>query len=235
VLDLGEPVPADAVANCRLYANRHQAIASLLKGGIVGEVGTQTGRFAKAIFDIAKPRRLDVFDLTLDRFMPGELAEPIRRGEVVMHVGDSAALLATFPDQHFDWLYIDADHSYEGVQRDIAQAVKKVKETGVLVFNDYTLWSPLEGCRYGVLKAVNELAATGVWDFAYLALHPWGYHDVALRRVPAADRRAVVRSHTTASPFQITDICWDERVGNYVGETSGSNVEPHFKHITQRP
>jgi SAM-dependent methyltransferase len=181
--NFGDIVIDDAVSGCRVFANRHRAIDSLPKGGIIAEVGTQTGHFADHIYKIAKPKKLHLFDLSLEWFDRSVLVEPIRRGTVEIHLGDSAGELGKFPAEHFDWLYIDGDHSYPGVQRDIAQAVRTVKRDGLLVFNDYTVWSPLEACNYGVLKAVNELVNSGEWEFVYLALHPWGYHDVALRRV----------------------------------------------------
>lgn len=178
----GDAVSDAAVANCRVFPNRHRAIESLPRGGVVAEVGTQTGRFADYIFKAVRPDKLDLFDLSLERFDPDVLVEPIRDGRVEIHLGDSSSELAKFPDEHFDWLYIDGDHSYAGVKRDIAQAVRAVKRDGLIVFNDYTVWSPLEVSNYGVLKAVNEMVNSCEWEFAYLALHPWGYHDVALRR-----------------------------------------------------
>jgi SAM-dependent methyltransferase len=180
--DFGEIVADDAVSRCQVFANRHRAIESLPKGGFVAEVGTQTGQFANHIFDVATPDKLHLFDLSMEWFDTTLLVEPIRDKSVHIHLGDSSTELGKFPDEHFDWIYIDGDHSYAGVTKDIAQAVRKVKRDGVLVFNDYTTWSPLEACNYGVLKAVNELANSGEWEFVYLALHPYGYHDVALRR-----------------------------------------------------
>jgi hypothetical protein len=180
--DLGEIVIDDAVTNCRVFPNRHRAIESLPKGGVVGEVGTQTGRFADFIFRVAKPDKLHLFDLSREWFDCSVLVEPMRQGIVEFHIGDSSTELNRFPAEYFDWLYIDAGHSYECVTKDIAQAVRKLKRDGLLIFNDYTVWSPLEVCKYGVLKAVNELVNGGEWEFMYFALHPWGYHDVALRR-----------------------------------------------------
>ena len=67
-------------------------------------------------------------------------------------------------------IYIDADHSYEGVKRDIQAGISKVKHDGFLVFNDYTYWSPAECLPYGVIQAVNELCLEGEWEMIYFAL-----------------------------------------------------------------
>jgi hypothetical protein len=101
---------------------------------------------------------------------------------VQLHESDSAAALASFPERYFDWIYIDADHSYEGVCRDIDPAKRALKPAGLLVFNDYIFYSHNELGPYGVVQAVNELCVKDEWEFRYLALHPAMYCDVAVAR-----------------------------------------------------
>lgn len=62
-------------------------------------------------------------------------------------------------------------------------AVDKIKRDGILIFNDYTVWSMLEMTDYGVVPVVNEMLASGGWEMLYLALQPLMYCDVALRRI----------------------------------------------------
>jgi predicted O-methyltransferase YrrM len=100
---------------------------------------------------------------------------------VRLHEGDSAAGLDSVQDGFFDLIYIDAGHSYAAVKKDSAAAVRKVKEDGVIVFNDYTIWSPMEAKPYGVVRAVNELVCEG-WDVVGFAVAAHGYHDIALQR-----------------------------------------------------
>jgi predicted O-methyltransferase YrrM len=38
---------------------------------------------------------------------------------------------------HFDFIFIDADHSYEGVRRDTVIALNLVKTNGIIVWHDY--------------------------------------------------------------------------------------------------
>jgi hypothetical protein len=40
----------------------------------------------------------------------------------------------------------------------------------------------LEKIKYGVYRAVNEFCLNCGFEIIYLGLHPWGYHDVALRK-----------------------------------------------------
>ena len=83
-------------------------------------------------------------------------------------------------NQKIDLLFIDGDHSYEGVQKDTRVATSKVKNGGVLVFNDYMPWSIFEFQPYGVMATANQLINKG-WSLEGLALQPYGYFDVALR------------------------------------------------------
>lgn len=52
-----------------------------------------------------------------------------------------------------DLLLIDADHSYEGCKKDIANWYPLMARGGVMLFHDYDKTSP------GVIQAVNEFAA----------------------------------------------------------------------------
>jgi hypothetical protein len=177
-----EPEPrsleARHVERCTVLPDRVVMIREHLpKGGVVAEIGVAEGGNARTILESAQPRELHLIDMTfmhlehVDRAAPG----------VHFHERDSAEALAAFPDEYFDWIYIDGDHSYEGVVRDIEQAERKVKRDGVLVFNDYILFSYTELLAYGVVAAVNELCRRG-WEFRYFAFAPHMYCDVALVR-----------------------------------------------------
>lgn len=64
---------------------------------------------------------------------------------------DSITASNLFPENYFDLVFIDADHSYEFVMRDIKAWLPMVKEGGLLTGHDY-------GGRYtGVKKAVDEI------------------------------------------------------------------------------
>lgn len=55
-----------------------------------------------------------------------------------------------FNDNSLDFVYIDADHSYEAVKNDIKLWYPKVKKGGILAGHDYISATP------GVIKAVDE-------------------------------------------------------------------------------
>jgi hypothetical protein len=176
------PLPQDLLRNCVVLADRFELLRRLPGGGVVAEVGTDYGDFAKKIIEEARPRHLHIFDLSFRRFDHAYFSKFVDSNVVILHEGDSSTKLAEFPDLMFDWIYIDGDHSFEGVKKDIDQAITKIKRDGFVVFNDYTIHSPLEGMQYGVMRAVNDLCLDHGFEVAYLALSVLGYHDVALRQ-----------------------------------------------------
>lgn len=50
------------------------------------------------------------------------------------------ALLQSLPDESYDFIYLDGDHSYDGVKAEIPLYWKKVKTGGVLAGHDYCNW-----------------------------------------------------------------------------------------------
>jgi hypothetical protein len=173
-----------SLRRCRLLPDRVELLKHLPRRARVAELGTYYGSFAKQILETCAPIELALFDLTFHLLDAAYFAPHIELGRVRLHEGDSSTLLRTFPDEHFDWIYIDGDHSFEGVSKDIAVAKTKIKRNGLLVFNDYTVFSPLERCQYGVQRAVNDLCLNDDFEILFFALHVLGYHDVCLRRRP---------------------------------------------------
>lgn len=168
--------------NCRVIADRHTLLEHLPKHAVVAEVGVAYGDFSQEILSRTQPRELHLLDLEQrwgDRFVD-------RPKHVHCHIGDSGDLLEKFPDGYFDWIYIDADHSYEMVRRDAQIAQRKVKSGGLLVFNDYTIYDAILAQPYGVPKTVHELCREENWEMTYLALEATGFFDVVLRRREAA-------------------------------------------------
>jgi len=63
---------------------------------------------------------------------------------------DAAVVVGIFPDGYFDLVFLDADHHYDSVRRDIQVWLPKVRKGGILTGHDYTE-------RFvGVRKAVDE-------------------------------------------------------------------------------
>lgn len=155
-------------------------IRELPKGAVVAELGSFQGGSARAILAGAEPRELHLIDRDFSNLRRDFVPDDVVR----LHEGDSASTLGTFPDEHFDWIHIDADHSYAGVKRDIDEAKRKVKRDGLLVFDDYVFFSANELMPYGVIHAVHELCIEDGWAFRYFALAGRMFCHVAVTRLP---------------------------------------------------
>jgi len=176
------PLPrSELVEGCVLLTSREEILRRLPKGGICAEIGTKEGFFAEKMLAIVQPAQLHIFEID-DAALRARRTDLLTRREVEVHLGDSSTMLATFPDDHFDWIYIDGDHSYEGVARDIHVARTKVKPGGLLIFDDFAVWSAGECIDYGVPYAVCELSEQHGFNFIYFALDGALYNNVALRR-----------------------------------------------------
>jgi len=77
----------------------------------------------------------------------------VRAGQVVIHRGDSSSVLSGFPNDYFDWIYIDGNHLYEYVKQDLEMSFHKVKPGGLITGDDYAYAGWWQG---GVKRAVDE-------------------------------------------------------------------------------
>jgi len=63
---------------------------------------------------------------------------------------DYSSIIANFPDNYLDWIYIDGNHDYDNVKNDLKYSFPKIKNGGYIMGHDYTSLFP------GVIQAVNE-------------------------------------------------------------------------------
>jgi len=61
-----------------------------------------------------------------------------------------------FEDESLDFVYIDGNHQYEFVKKDLEKYYPKLKKGGIIGGDDYTSSPETELERFGVFKAVNE-------------------------------------------------------------------------------
>ena len=200
-------IAAEHLVSARVHANRAEMVLALEqrlpRNPVVCEVGVALGDFSEFLLSALRPREfvgMDLFGLHELETLWGQPTAKIFGGKthaqfyrdrfaahpVRVFEGDSAAALASLPDASTDLIYIDGDHSYEGVKRDTAQAIRKVKPDGLLIYNDYIMYDHLQGGEYGVVPAVNELVAESDWRIVGYALQHRMFCDIALQREAAA-------------------------------------------------
>lgn len=163
----------------RIFASRAELVASIgYHVSRIAEVGVWKGEFSQALLDGCDPSELHLFEADSSR-IPKKLLQDHR---VTLHKGDSSTELGKVEEGYFDLIYIDADHSYEGVRKDADEAKVKIRRGGILVFNDYTLWSMLQMMPYGVIQNVNRLCVEEGFEVIAYSFQFQGYPDVAIRR-----------------------------------------------------
>jgi hypothetical protein len=174
-------LPQPLLDGCRVLESRSGILNLLDKGSIGVEVGTFRGDFAAEMLQRVQPRELHLVDVTFANLRADVRGDP----RVRLHDGLSVERLATFPDDHFDWVYIDGDHSYAAVRADIDAAWSKVRPGGLLIFNDFARYNHPGFGTFGVHKAVCEFVRDRRWPVVFWAFNGEALYDVAIRRPDA--------------------------------------------------
>lgn len=156
---------------------RKGVLDSFPKHAIGAEFGVFRGKFSAEILETCMPKKLylidpwinfedplyentwyhadssndmeDVFQKVSRRFRT-----QIDDGKVEILRGKTNEVADQIPDGSLDYVYIDGDHSYEGVKTDLALAMQKTKEDAVIAIDDYYIggwW------KDGVIRATSEL------------------------------------------------------------------------------
>lgn len=124
---------ADEQTTLMLYASRVPA------NGVIVELGCEFGMSTGAFCHLA-PRSVEITSVDL---FPGNMLQVHRdnmkeagyEGRSKRIAGDSVTVGATW-DKPIDLLFVDADHTFEGVLADIRAWTPHVKVGGVVIFHD---------------------------------------------------------------------------------------------------
>ncbi len=146
---------------------RNRLLERLPKQAVCAEIGVWTGDFSERILNITQPLKLHLIDPWSfqpsypNRWYGGGAAKSqadmnavyysvVRRfqchGNVVIHRMTSLAAAERFANGTFDWVYIDANHSYDAVKLDLAAWLPKLKPNGLLTGDDVN-WPGEDGSR----------------------------------------------------------------------------------------
>jgi hypothetical protein len=146
------------------------------RGATVAEIGVFDGAFSQQILDRVRPSQLVLIDLWADgevisgdvdggnvRTVDGrtlehavrERFEALPEVRIIRGTSDSLRL---FSDSYFDAVYIDADHTYRAVRRDLFASLRVLKAGGWLMGHDYGVNRDRTDARweFGVRTAVDD-------------------------------------------------------------------------------
>jgi hypothetical protein len=161
--------------------SRDELIEILDKKKKFCEIGVFKGDFSKLILQKMDPEELHLIDIFEGQMCSGDkdgnnivwtsleseyenLKKTYSDNKVVtLHKGYSQDILETFPNEYFDYIYIDGDHSYEGVKKDLIISFKKIKKDGLICGHDYS-----KAMFPGVVRAIDEFCNQENYEMKYL-------------------------------------------------------------------
>jgi hypothetical protein len=199
---------AELLTNHRV-SERYPLIALLPKGRVGAEIGVFTGLFSTALLALTQPKKMYFVDPWWKEFGPlypdwgiytdhGKLptaaahqvateriAKHARGVETDVAIEHSMTFLSRMPDHHFDWVYLDSTHSYEGTREELELLRRKIKPGGILAGDDWHE-SP-DHPHYGVAQAIKEAMARG--EFEMIRLFPALQWAIRVNSPAARDRQ----------------------------------------------
>ena len=134
-------------------SNRKHVLQKLIEKNNVktmAEVGVRDGRTTFYLLDNNPDLKIFAIDTNTKTFY-GELQKQKYGNRLVPLEGLSEHMADHLADASLDLVFIDANHNYEYVKKDIIKYTPKLKSTGLLTGHD--IYYP------GVNKAVNEMIA----------------------------------------------------------------------------
>ena len=146
------------------------------------EIGVHEGKFSELLLNKFQPQKMYLVDPWIyesdfiykkalyggnfsslegqkildDRYEKVKLKfkKQIKSGQIILIRKRSEEVFKLFEDNFFDFIYIDGNHTFEYVKADIANSLKKIKDEGVIICDDY---GNIGWWEDGVSKAVNQL------------------------------------------------------------------------------
>lgn len=176
--------------NLRVFPTRIDMLSVVPKHGVYAEIGIFRAQFSDVICKELQPHQLVLIDLFSGWVDSGDQdgnnMEIIDIRNVYNHLlnvsqyfpalhvmkGDSSSILYSFPNNTFDMIYIDGDHSYEGVKKDLLASYLKIKPGGWIMGHDFGI-NPQKAKHYyefGVEKAVIEFCRNFQQEVSVLAM-----------------------------------------------------------------
>ena len=167
-------------------SNRRFIAEMLPKKGVGVEIGVFTGLFSTVLLKAAQPSMAYFVDpwweahgenfpnwgsYTDNGRLSTRVAHDVATKRIKSHakgsetkviVGFSEPFLAQIDDRHFDWVYIDSWHSYNGTVGELAALRSKLKPGAIVAGDD---WHDDPSHRhFGVAKAVREAVSRGEYQ-----------------------------------------------------------------------
>lgn len=149
--------------------NELERLADLARGKLVLEVGAHLGLSTIALASTAERvfsidwHRGDQFTrgwgFTAGKYLQNLITHNVLQ-RVVPIIGSCYDVAEVLADETFDVVFIDADHSYDAVKRNIELYQPKMKPGGVICLHDYGVEGCFEKQAVDELFSVTELVGS---------------------------------------------------------------------------
>ena len=186
-----------------LAATRKDLLDCFPNQSVVAEIGVASGNFSQELLIRTFPKKLHLIDPWLHqdrddyRSDPNNVAQSeadkrhqdvckrfeshIEADLVEVHRAYSSHIVGNFDDEYFDWVYIDALHTYEGCLEDLRQYDRKVRQDGFICGHDYANHGLAKHMNFGVVEAVNEFVSETGYELAFLTYEPFPTYIISKR------------------------------------------------------
>lgn len=196
------------IANC----NRKALLNFLPKGGHVAEVGVKRGNFSRVVKARVKPEKFHLIDpwgkddsdeylhLAVEtkentegyyQAVLAEFQDSIKDGSVIVQREYSYEATKQIPDGYFDWVFIDALHTYEPVLMDLRAFDAKVKADGFILGHDFARSRKSTKHKYGVVEAVETFLKERP-DYELVLITNEDYPSFLIAKSPKSERTRTV-------------------------------------------
>lgn len=187
------------IENASLFSKREDAFRLIPKSPRILEIGVLAGDYSAKVIDylsgdIKRYLMIDLFNqpdwfnsdsprfdwdanlsFVKNRFAKYEFVDIMQ--------GDSRLILKGIQDQ-FDYIYIDADHSYEYVAWELEVSSTLCSENGIIGLNDYIMQDYFTNEPYGVVQAVNDfLDNNHNWEVVGFSFNGGLFSDIYLSKL----------------------------------------------------
>ena len=165
---------------------KQRLLEKIKKHSVCCEIGVWRGDFSEQILEVVKPKKLHLVDPWKfiprynDRWYGGAVADSqkdmdkiyktardkfAKDKRVSIYRQTSQKASDKFEDNYFDFIYIDGDHSYEEVLKDLRNYYPKLKKGEIVAGDDY-FWKMRLG--FPVMRAVKQFCKDNKLKFTLI-------------------------------------------------------------------
>jgi len=171
-------VPIQWRIRLRPEFKRRFVLKTMPKNSICAEVGVFMGDFSKEILKIIKPKKLHLIDPWAYpgyekkyKYVANRFKSEIASGQVSIERGTAHDVVNKFPDNYFDWVYLDGGHRYDLLTQQFVEYFPKIKKGGYFTGDDYGGYN--EWYLENVTKGVDDFIAQNKTNIIQIKNHQY--------------------------------------------------------------